>query len=74
MPCIYAAEYNKAILMYLLNVLNSQTYPVYMLHELPQSSTSGYDGFQAEIIILLNDALGTFYLRLYGVRLMVKNH
>ena len=27
-----------------------------------------------EIIILFNDALNTFYLRLYGVRHMVKDH
>ena len=29
---------------------------------------------EREIIFLFNDALNTFYLRLYGVRHMVKDH
>ena len=31
-------------------------------------------GWERERNVLFNDALNTFYLRLYGVRLMVKDH
>ena len=37
-------------------------------------SALGYVGTRKEGNVLFNDALNTFYLRLYGVRHMVKDH
>ena len=37
-------------------------------------STSVIYGYMGERNVLFNDALNTFYLRLYGVRHMVKDH
>ena len=34
----------------------------------------GWGGVERERSVLFNDALNTFYLRLYGVRHMVKDH
>ena len=34
----------------------------------------GWGGVERERGVLFNDALNTFYLRLYGVRHMVKDH
>ena len=39
-----------------------------------ESSAHGEIGHQRERNVLFNDALNTFYLRLYGVRHMVKDH
>ena len=45
-------------------------------HDIRDSHTKNYDHFEGrkEGNVLFNDALNTFYLRLYGVRHMVKDH
>ena len=47
---------------------------VYLLVVLPTAVLGINDNGRKEGNVLFNDALNTFYLRLYGVRHMVKDH
>ena len=46
----------------------------YMTWDLDLNATSTVTGGGRERKVLFNDTLNTFYLRLYGVRHMVKDH
>ena len=50
--------------------------PLDMLYPNPTLtvSTKHWNLYESERNVLFNDALNTFYLRLYGVRHMVKDH
>ena len=53
---------------------NSSLVKVVMIMIIISSSSSSSTRSERERNVLFNDALNTFYLRLYGVRHMVKDH
>ena len=58
----------------LYHIISYHTIPYYIIYIISYHIISYIISYQRERDVLFNDALNTFYLRLYGVRHMVKDH
>ena len=70
---LYMVDIDGSVSLHRLNALSSFTSKNFLICTL-LSHTPNFKCIERERNVLFNDALNTFYLPLYSVRHMVKNH